>query len=83
MNNKKTIIDVRTHEEFMGGNVVGSINIPLQEIDQRLDEIKALPQPLVLCCAGGSRSGRAVQYLKSQQIECENGGGWMDVNGQN
>ena len=51
--NQGTIVDVRTQGEFMGGNVVGSINIPLQEIQQRIDELKDLKQPLVLCCASG------------------------------
>ena len=54
---KGTIVDVRSPEEFMGGNVVGSINIPLQEIPQRLEELKTLSQPLILCCASGMRSG--------------------------
>ena len=30
-----TIIDVRTITEFNGGNVAGSINIPLQEFPKR------------------------------------------------
>ncbi len=78
--NKKTIVDVRTPGEFMGGHVVGSINIPLQEIQHRIDELKAINGPLVLCCASGNRSGLATQFLKSCGIECENGGSWMDVN---
>lgn len=78
--NKKTIVDVRTPGEFMGGNVMGSINIPLQEVQQRLDEIKALNQPIILCCASGNRSGQAAMFLKSCGVECENGGSWMDVN---
>ena len=45
---KGTIVDVRSPEEFMGGNVVGSINIPLQEIPQRLEELKTLNQLLFL-----------------------------------
>lgn len=77
---KITIVDVRSHIEFMGGNVAGSINIPLQEIQQRLEEIKSLPQPIVLCCASGNRSGQATAFLKSCGIQCENGGSWMDVN---
>ena len=36
---KGTIIDVRTPTEFMGGNAVDSINIPLQELPSRVDEI--------------------------------------------
>lgn len=78
--NKITIIDVRTHAEFMEGNVVGSINIPLQEIKKHLDEIRSLKQPIILCCASGNRSGQATSFLQSCGIECENGGSWMDVN---
>jgi phage shock protein E len=33
---------VRTPNEYAGGNVKGSINIPLQEIQQRIDELKHL-----------------------------------------
>jgi phage shock protein E len=75
-----TIIDVRTPNEFMGGNVAGSINIPLQEIQLRMDELKKLNQPLVLCCASGNRSGQATHFLSQQGIECCNGGSWLDVN---
>lgn len=75
-----TIVDVRTTEEFRGGNAEGSINIPLQEIDRRIEELKNLKQPLVLCCASGNRSGQATQFLKQQGIECCNGGSWLDVN---
>jgi len=78
--NQGTIIDVRTTEEYRGGNVKGSINIPLQEIGRRIDELKKLKQPLVLCCASGGRSGQATQYLKQQGIECCNGGSWLDIN---
>ena len=56
MKNANTIIDVRTPGEFRGGNVKGSINIPLNEIHLRLDEIKQMPQPVILCCASGNRS---------------------------
>lgn len=75
-----TIVDVRTPAEFMGGNVAGSINIPLQEIPERIDEIKALKSPLILCCASGNRSGQAQRFLSQVGIECYNGGSWMDVN---
>ena len=80
MENNVTIVDVRTPGEFMGGHVAGSINIPLQEIQSRLDEIKALPQPIILCCASGNRSGQATAFLKSYGVDCSNGGSWLDVN---
>ena len=77
---KGTIVDVRAHEEFRSGNVKGSINIPLQEIERRIEELKTLKQPLVLCCASGGRSGQATQFLSQQGVECCNGGSWLDVN---
>ena len=78
--NQGTIVDVRTPAEFMGGNVSGSINIQLQEIHDRLDEVKNLNQPLRLCCASGGRSGQATYFLKNEGIDCHNAGSWLDVN---
>lgn len=75
-----TIVDVRTTSEFIGGNAEGSINIPLQELQQRMDQIKNLKPPIVLCCASGHRSAQATQFLSQQGFECCNGGSWLDVN---
>ncbi len=75
-----TIVDVRTKEEFLGGNVLGSVNIPLQEVVNRLEELKSLKSPLILCCASGGRSGQAQAYLSQQGIDCHNAGSWLDVN---
>ena len=38
------IIDVRTREEFMGGHVAGSKNIPLLEILEHEEELKKMKQ---------------------------------------
>ena len=78
--NKGTIVDVRSYGEFMGGNVSGSINIPLQELPNRMVEIKQLKKPLILCCASGNRSGQAYNYLSQQGVDCINGGSWLEVN---
>lgn len=75
-----TVVDVRSIEEFSGGNVAGSINIPLNEIPSRINEFSKLETPIVLCCASGNRSGQATQYLKSNGVDCENGGSWLTVN---
>lgn len=77
---KNTIVDVRTPAEFMGGHVAGSINIPLNEIPQRIEEFRAMEGNIILCCASGNRSGQATAFLKSHGITCENGGSWLDVN---
>jgi len=77
--NKQKIIDARNPSEFSGGNVARIINIPLQEMLQRLDEIISLQQPIVLCCASGGRSGLATAFFKNQGLQCENGGSWRHV----
>ncbi|MFV5689203.1 rhodanese-like domain-containing protein [Flavobacterium sp. ZT3R25] len=75
-----TIVDVRSPSEFMGGHVADSINIPLNEIPPRIEELQNLKGPLVLCCASGNRSGQAQLFLTEHGIECYNGGSWLDVN---
>lgn len=78
--NKGSIVDVRTRGEFSGGHVAGSINIPLNEIPQRLEELEKLEAPLILCCASGMRSGQAENFLSSKGFECHNAGSWLEVN---
>jgi len=76
-----TIVDVRTTAEFSSGHVTGSIHIPLQEIPYRVEEIRAMSRPIILCCASGNRSGQALQFLAGQGLsEVYNGGSWLDVN---
>ncbi|MBM3165745.1 MAG: rhodanese-like domain-containing protein [Bacteroidetes bacterium] len=75
-----TIVDVRTRAEFNSGHVAQSVNIPLQEIMEHLEEIKRMKSPIILCCAAGIRSEQATQYLRSRGVACENGGSWLEVN---
>lgn len=79
-NNEGTVVDVRTPAEFRGGSVSGAVNVPLNEIPQRLEEIKGMDAPLILCCATGNRSGQAENFLSRQGVDCLNGGSWLEVN---
>ncbi len=75
-----TILDVRTPEEFAGSHYPGAINIPLNELPQRLDEIKEMKQPIVAYCRSGNRSGMAVSILKQNGLtDVYNGGGLSDL----
>lgn len=73
------VIDVRTDQEFITGNVPGSLNIPLHQILERIEEIKKIEEPIVLCCASGIRSAQALEILKSNGITCENAGSWLNL----
>lgn len=72
------ILDVRTTGEYAGGHVKGSINIPLDRLQQQL---KKLPKdkPVIACCLSGARSGSAVSILKAEGYEAYNGGGWSGL----
>jgi len=63
-----TLIDVREPMEVLFGKVDGAINIPLGTIPNKLDEIKAINEPVVLYCRSGNRSAQAYQYLISQGV---------------
>ena len=78
--NKATVVDVRSPEEFNGEHFDGAINIPLNEIQTRMDEFKAMKQPIVVYCRSGNRSGLAMGILKQQGItDVYNGGGLADM----
>jgi rhodanese-related sulfurtransferase len=78
--NDALIIDVRSPQEFTGGNVAGSINIPLDRLaahSPKLDKTRTV----ITCCASGMRSGMARTSLLNQGFaEVHNGGGWLSLN---
>jgi rhodanese-related sulfurtransferase len=58
------VIDVRTGEEYKSGHIQGAKNFPLGEIPRRLKELeKYRGKPLLVHCATGNRSSRAVAIL--------------------
>ena len=69
------ILDVRTPAEFAGGHAAGALNIPLEQLGQRLDKLDKA-RPVICCCASGARSGMAASLLKAQGFEAVNGGPW-------
>lgn len=72
--NNATIVDVRTPAEYEGGHFPNAINIPLDEVPQRLEEFKNMKRPVIAYCQSGNRSGVAVALLKQAGLEVENGG---------
>lgn len=74
--NKGTVVDVRSPGEFEAHHFPNAINIPLDGLAQRLDEVLALPKPIIAYCRSGNRSGMAVSILKKAGIiDVVNGGG--------
>lgn len=78
--NKASIVDVRTPGEYLDGHYPGAVNIPLNELPQRLDEFKEMKKPIVAYCRSGARSGVAISVLKQNGFsEVYNGGGLFDL----
>ena len=73
------LVDVRTPDEFAGGSVPGAVNIPLQEIDHRIDEFHGKKQ-IVVFCRSGSRSNQAKSLLEQAGVtNIINGVTWEQV----
>lgn len=72
------VVDVRTPGEFNAGHLESSINIPLDEIQNHVNDFKNSGSRIVLICRSGARSGRATKFLQSYGIDAVNGGAWTD-----
>lgn len=83
---KAVVVDVCEPAEFAAGHVTGAKNIPLGDLEAKLPGVvknKALP--LILVCASGARSGKAVAIAKKlgyEQAQSLGGGlkAWKDAN---
>jgi rhodanese-related sulfurtransferase len=71
------IMDVRTKNEFVGGHIKRSVNIPVNMLSNNLSRFKDKDKPIITCCATGMRSGSAKSILKSKgYTQVYNGGSW-------
>jgi phage shock protein E len=76
----QTFVDVRSPEEYKDDHVAGAINIPLDQVQQRLPEFKEMAKPIITYCRSGNRSGTAVRILRQNGItDTINGGGIDEV----
>ena len=58
-------IDVRTHGEFATAWIPGSINVPLHDVNENMDQLtmRARERRLVLVCRSGARAEKARELL--------------------
>ena len=74
-----SILDVRNPMEFEMERIEESINIPLGELMNRIEEVKKLPKPIIIHCLSGGRSAAAVNLLIQAGIEDVYNGGGLDT----
>ncbi len=66
-----TLLDVRTKKEYEHGHVDGFINIPVDDLRERLHELKP-DQPVYVMCQSGLRSYIAVRILAGNGYDAWN-----------
>jgi rhodanese-related sulfurtransferase len=60
------LVDVRSGNEFASGHIPGAVNIPMDQIEARLDDL-GLDRPIVLICQSGSRARMTASLLEPCQ----------------
>ena len=58
------LVDVRSRTEYASGHVPGTVNIPLEEVESRLDDL-ATQGSIVLVCKSGQRASIAACLFSS------------------
>ncbi|MBU1801661.1 rhodanese-like domain-containing protein [Nocardioides sp.] len=70
------VLDVREPVEWDHGHIEGALHVPLMDLPDRVGELPAESQILVVCKVGG-RSGQATGWLAQQGIDAVNLDGGM------
>ena len=58
------LVDVREGEEYAQGRIPGAVSIPRGFLEMRIEDKAKRDEPVILYCAGGTRSAFAAKTLK-------------------
>ena len=76
------LVDVRSASEFSAGHIPGAVNIPMDQIEARLADLRP-NVPLILVCQAGKRARMAAELLAPcrREIAVLEGGtsAWMQA----
>jgi phage shock protein E len=76
------VVDVRSPAEFAAGAYAGAVNIPIEQVQQRLAEFGDVKHPVVVYCRSGHRSRLAKAILeKNGYSDVTDGGGLTGMPG--
>lgn len=57
------VVDVRDVKEFVAGTMKGAINLPINDLEKKVDTLPK-NKPVVFVCGTGARSGEAYDMVK-------------------
>ena len=74
------LIDVRSPAELYEIAIEGAVNIPMDQVPERIEEFRAMEGDIVVFCRSGARSESVKQYLTQNGVKnVINGGGVADI----
>lgn len=66
-NRNLTIIDVRRYNEFKQNKIPNAINIPIEELEWEIEELREnKDNPILIYCKAGHKSALACQMLEEE-----------------
>lgn len=76
------LVDVREKDEYRGGHIPGSVNVPLSTLADIHEVVPDAATPLFIYCLSGARSSQAESALKKMGYsDITNIGGISKYNG--
>jgi rhodanese-related sulfurtransferase len=66
-NKEVVVLDVRTPEEYQDGHIPNALLVPLQELENKLNDLDK-NEPYLLVCRSGNRSTQASEILTSDSF---------------
>jgi len=70
------LVDVRSSNEWQVGHVDGAVNIPEEDLPDRVDELDRT-RPAITVCRAGTRSADAAEWLRGQGFDAHSLDGGM------
>ena len=80
------MVDSRSEKDFKDGHILNAINIPVEELSERQNELqKYKERRVILYCNNGAESARALRILRQngfEKLHCLKGGvhAWRNAN---
>lgn len=76
------LVDVRSPQEFAEAHIPGAVNVPMEEVEARLDDITRSTE-VVLVCQSGTRAGLTCDLIRHERehLHVLEGGtqAWLDA----
>ena len=70
INNDAAVIDLRSAEAFSRGHIVSSRNVPMDELEARMNSLESLKsKPIIAVCEAGITSNKAIDTLRKSGFE--------------